>query len=89
MRVIDPREATAAHIAGLADGTLTSAQVGGTDVLLLRDGDAVTAFEGRCPHRGTLLAEGALEDGQIVCAGHGWRFDARTGDNADPSRPCL
>jgi cytochrome P450/nitrite reductase/ring-hydroxylating ferredoxin subunit len=89
MTAIDPREATVTHVAGLMEDSLTAAKVEGTDVVLVRRGDSVAAFEGRCPHRGTLLAEGTIEDGQIVCAGHGWRFDAHTGVNADPSRPCL
>ena len=37
------------------------------------------AFDGRCPHRGALLGEGELHDGEIVCRNHRWRFDAETG----------
>ncbi|HSK97021.1 MAG TPA: cytochrome P450 [Euzebyales bacterium] len=89
MSAIDPREATVAHVVGLAEHSLTAAKVNDVDVVLVRNGDSVAAFEGRCPHRGTLLAEGTIDGDQIVCAGHGWRFDARTGVNADPSRACL
>jgi nitrite reductase/ring-hydroxylating ferredoxin subunit len=89
MTQIDPRARTVTHVDALAEHTLVLAQVDGTELVLLKRGDSVTAFEGRCPHRGTLLAEGTVEGDAIVCAGHGWRFDARTGANADPSRPCL
>ena len=33
-----------------------------------------------CPHRQADLAEfGVLENDEVVCTLHGWRFDARTG----------
>ena len=32
-------------------------------------------LERACPHRGTDLAFGRLEDGGLRCAFHGWLFD--------------
>jgi cytochrome P450/nitrite reductase/ring-hydroxylating ferredoxin subunit len=89
MTQIEPRARTLTHVDALTEDTLVPAQAAGTEVVLLKRGSSVVAFEGRCPHRGTLLAEGTVEGAVIVCAGHGWRFDARTGANADPSLPCL
>lgn len=83
------RETIVTHADALAEDTPLAAQIGATDVVVVRHSGSITAFEGRCPHRGTLLAEGVVDAGEIVCAGHGWRFDAQTGVNADPSRPCL
>ena len=32
-----------------------------------------------CPHDGGPLSSGFIEDGKLVCARHGWEFDAQTG----------
>lgn len=46
-------------------------------------------FEGRCQHRGALLADGKVVGGDIVCGVHGWDYSADTGVSAyDPSQ-CL
>jgi phenylpropionate dioxygenase-like ring-hydroxylating dioxygenase large terminal subunit len=36
--------------------------------------DEIRAFHNVCPHRGTLLTEGAGNARQFVCPFHGWRF---------------
>ncbi len=40
----------------------------------------------RCPHRGTDLAYGRLEDGGLRCAFHGWLFDINGKMPADARR---
>jgi nitrite reductase/ring-hydroxylating ferredoxin subunit len=40
---------------------------------------ALVATAGVCPHEDVALADGDLEDGAIVCPGHAYRFDLRTG----------
>lgn len=62
--------------AGVADGV---------DLVLVRSGETVRAYDGRCPHRGNLLSEGELVGGDLVCRGHGWRFDAATGQRRSGS----
>lgn len=44
------------------------------------DGQPSAVYD-RCPHRGVALSLGAVEDGAIACAYHGWRFgrDGRCG----------
>lgn len=37
---------------------------------------AVHALEDRCPHRQVLLSHGHIEADHLVCAYHGWAFDA-------------
>lgn len=37
----------------------------------------------RCPHRDIALSRGVVKDGRLVCPGHFWRFDLRTGDRTD------
>lgn len=55
------------------------AAVDGRDVVLLPSTLGLRAYEGRCPHQGTLLSEGELEGTELVCRAHGWRFDRATG----------
>lgn len=48
----------------------------GTPLVLFRDRDGrPCALLDRCPHRNVPLSLGALRDGQLECAYHGWRFD--------------
>ncbi|CAM9198298.1 unnamed protein product, partial [Sphacelaria rigidula] len=53
-------------------------QLLGKNLVLWRDGQGEWAcFEDRCPHRAAPLSEGRVEeDGSLLCAYHGWRFDA-------------
>ena len=48
----------------------------GQSLVFWRDaaGNAV-AFEDRCPHRGSALSLGRVEDGQLQCPFHGFRYD--------------
>jgi nitrite reductase/ring-hydroxylating ferredoxin subunit len=53
--------------------------VDGTPVLLMwNDGDPL-AFHVTCIHKGRSLSEAVVFGGQLVCAGHQWSFDLRTG----------
>jgi phenylpropionate dioxygenase-like ring-hydroxylating dioxygenase large terminal subunit len=45
-------------------------------VVLWRADTAVVAFHDLCVHRGTPLSLGRTENGNIVCAYHGWRYGA-------------
>lgn len=40
----------------------------------------------RCPHRDVALSGGIVKDGTLVCPGHFWRFDLRTGERTDQPR---
>ena len=45
---------------------------------VFRDGEAVVALSDRCPHAGGSLGQGWVEEGEVVCPLHRWRF--RLGD---------
>ena len=48
----------------------------GEDLVLFRDPDGRLGLIGQsCPHRGTSLEYGDIEDGGIRCPYHGWLFD--------------
>ncbi len=58
-----------------------------TDVILVRDGDAVRAFSAKCPHAGAPLEEGVVCAGRIVCPWHKAMF--AIGDGALLEPPAL
>ena len=75
--------------ADLDPGQLVNVNIGRHSVLLVRSPDGVVALQNVCPHERCYLHEGRMEDGAIVCGGHGWRFDARTGAGIAPRRADL
>ncbi len=57
----------------------------GTAVAIVRDGDAIHAFEDHCPHADMRFAEHAtLCDGEVTCPWHGARFSLMTGSATAP-----
>lgn len=52
------------------------------------DGQPVALLD-RCPHRDIALSGGITRDGTLVCPGHFWRFDLRTGRRPDEPATAL
>ncbi len=73
----------------LAERNLIGARVDGVELVAVVCGDSIRVFEGRCPHQGTLLSEGEVDNGQITCRGHGWQFDCVRGEKVDDPQTCL
>jgi glutamate synthase domain-containing protein 2/nitrite reductase/ring-hydroxylating ferredoxin subunit len=72
-----------ARLSDLTEDSPTAAAVdGGLDLVLVRRGDDVHVFEGRCPHRGALLADGRVEGPNLICGVHGWDYRLDTGISA-------
>ncbi|MCF8567450.1 Rieske 2Fe-2S domain-containing protein [Alicyclobacillus tolerans] len=67
--------------------------VHGMDYVMYRDESGeVHAFDAYCPHRGCDLALGTVENEEMICPFHGWRFNAegnctRVPANRDGSKP--
>src|SRR5215472_14508449 len=60
----------------------------GEDLVMFRDEKGRNGLLGRsCPHRGTDLAYGRLEDGGLRCAFHGWLFDIEGKCLQTPAEP--
>jgi phthalate 4,5-dioxygenase len=60
----------------------------GEDLVIFRDQDGRYGLLQRaCPHRGTDLAFGRLEDGGLRCAFHGWLFDVHGQCLETPAEP--
>src|ERR671924_1799127 len=60
----------------------------GEDLVVYRDEKGRYGLLGRaCPHRGTDLAYGRLEDGGLRCLFHGWLFDVEGKCLETPAEP--
>jgi nitrite reductase/ring-hydroxylating ferredoxin subunit len=55
--------AAVAVASDLPDDSVTMAHVAGVELVVIRHTGTITVFEGRCPHQGTLLSEGSLDNG--------------------------
>jgi phenylpropionate dioxygenase-like ring-hydroxylating dioxygenase large terminal subunit len=60
----------------LAGGQPLLVRLLGEDVVLWRSGGQVMAWQDLCIHRGSRLSLGKVDGGHLVCAYHGWRYDA-------------
>jgi nitrite reductase/ring-hydroxylating ferredoxin subunit len=60
-------------------GDRTVVEADGREILLLRAGGKLHAFDNACPHEGNPLVDGDVLGDQLECAYHAWRFDLRTG----------
>ncbi|MEH6639379.1 MAG: cytochrome P450 [Porticoccaceae bacterium] len=78
-----------ANLVDLSVGTLTAVNIDGVELVLVNNAGDIKAFEGHCPHMGTLLAEGELQNGELVCRTHHWRFDCVTGKKSHSHGICL
>ncbi|WP_067705145.1 FAD-dependent oxidoreductase [Erwinia sp. ErVv1] len=58
--------------------------IGDTDILLIRDGEAVKAFQAKCPHSGAPLEQGAIYNGRLVCPWHKANFSLEDGSLCEP-----
>lgn len=60
------------------------AQAGNEEIILIRQGDQVHAYQGNCPHAGAPLEEGALCGGLLVCPWHKAAFAVDEGAVCEP-----
>ena len=68
---------------------MESFDVGDAEVLLVKVGGQIQAYDGVCPHQSQSLVEGELEGGVLTCRAHEWQFDVRTGEGVNPRDTCL
>ena len=69
----------ACALADVPEDAARSAEVGGTEIAIVRSGAEVFAIRDECSHAAIPLSEGDVEDCEIECWLHGSRFDLRTG----------
>jgi nitrite reductase/ring-hydroxylating ferredoxin subunit len=87
--VNEPGYAVIANDGDLWDGDMECYDLDGAEILLARIDGTYHAYDGSCPHQGTSLADGRLEDGLLTCSAHEWEFDLRTGLGVNPATACL
>ncbi|MFJ4445395.1 FAD-dependent oxidoreductase [Pseudomonas sp. NPDC089422] len=59
-------------------------QAGNEDMILVRQGDQVHAYQGNCPHEGAPLEEGVICGGLLVCPWHKAAFAVDEGAVCEP-----
>jgi len=57
------------------EGDLVTREVEGIDVLFINIKGEVYAYRDKCPHAGTPLSQGVLDDRVLTCSSHLWQFD--------------
>jgi NADPH-dependent 2,4-dienoyl-CoA reductase/sulfur reductase-like enzyme/nitrite reductase/ring-hydroxylating ferredoxin subunit len=73
-----------ARLADLREDRGTRVEIGETKILLLRQGDAVRAYQADCPHAGGPLEKGAVCNGRLVCPWHKAAFAVADGSLCEP-----
>jgi cytochrome P450/nitrite reductase/ring-hydroxylating ferredoxin subunit len=73
----------------LSDNVIKAVQIDGVELIVVQHANAISIFQGRCPHQGTLLSEGTIKDGILTCRGHGWQFACASGCKIGESAPRL
>ena len=69
-----------ARVGEVAPGGLKRAQIDAlTTVTLVNLDGEYHALSGTCSHSRFPLWAGRIREGRLVCPGHGWQFDPRTG----------
>lgn len=68
-----------AEMNDLEEGQVVRVDANGVEVALIKHGGKFFALDNTCVHMGGPLGEGVLEDANVVCPWHGWRYDVRTG----------
>jgi nitrite reductase/ring-hydroxylating ferredoxin subunit len=74
------------HVADLKDVARRRRKqvvVRGCPIALFLVDDEVLAVDDTCIHQEKSLSKGTLLGGQVICPGHQWRFDPRTGEPQD------
>jgi phenylpropionate dioxygenase-like ring-hydroxylating dioxygenase large terminal subunit len=63
-----------AEVEDIAPGPLPVTLLGDDFVLWRSPGGAIVAAPDRCPHRESPLSIGSVDNGNLICAYHGWGF---------------
>lgn len=80
---------TVARASEIGDGDIVPVTAEGVEMIVYRSGGRLHAAQRHCLHQRADLAEGIVSGGFLVCALHGWRFDAETGVHEMSPMNCL
>jgi nitrite reductase/ring-hydroxylating ferredoxin subunit len=80
-----PEWATVARTGELGEGEMIGGTVAGEAVLVVNLGGQYRAIGATCTHAGcSLVDDGDIEEGTVVCGCHGSIFDLETGEAVGP-----
>ncbi len=74
------------RVGDLAEGEGKTVRVGGKLIAVFRHQGRYHAIDDTCPHMGSSLSGGYVEDGVVTCPWHAWRFRLTDGAWADNPR---
>ena len=74
-----PRFVSVCKVTDVREGRGLPVEVEGLRVAILNDGGTFHALLGRCPHANGSLGHGWIEEGEVVCPLHHWRFKLASG----------
>lgn len=73
----------------LYDGYRRAFRIDQHELLLIQQNGELYLFDARCPHRGHPLQDATIQDGNLRCPLHGYRFALRDGSvRAAGEEPC-
>lgn len=72
-----------AELADLSRRRKKLVTIGETAIALFYVDGEVFAFADACVHKGRPLSRGTVLHGRVICPGHQWAFDLRTGQAED------
>ena len=75
----DARWIRAAKISDIAEGAGVVFGPEDQKIAVFKSGGNFFAIDNTCPHRGGPLAEGYVENFEVICPWHAWTFDVKTG----------
>lgn len=69
----------------VGEGQGKRVRINGLDAAVFKCRGQLYALQARCPHEGAALSGGVVEGEEVMCPGHGYRFNLRTGScSTDP-----
>jgi nitrite reductase/ring-hydroxylating ferredoxin subunit len=71
---------TVARASAIPPGTATVVIVNGQAIALFNVQGTFYALDNRCPHQDYPLGSSPVFDNLVLCIGHAWRFDIKTGE---------
>jgi nitrite reductase (NADH) small subunit/3-phenylpropionate/trans-cinnamate dioxygenase ferredoxin subunit len=77
---------TVAQVGDIPEGTGATFEVNGRMVAVFHVDGQYHAIDDLCPHMGASLAPGDVEDHQVTCPWHAWRFRITDGTWCDNPR---
>ncbi len=77
---------TIAKVGSIPEDSGITLEIDGTLIALFYHQGKYSAIDDACPHMGASLGAGAVEEGEVFCPWHAWRFDICKGTWCDNPR---